>query len=92
MNIHTPVHDHDQVNELARKYAVHLDEKLPTLKGDKIRHDFLLQQLRNWERRYNWFVGRIDDPDFDPGQVTVFDFAGIISEITVRLARYEGVR
>ena len=82
----------DQVNQLAAQYAAHLDEKLPTLAGDKDRERFLLTQLHNWERRYNWFLGRLDDPDFDPGQVTANDFAATISEITVRLARYEGVR
>lgn len=78
--------------KLSEEYAAKLDAKLPTLEGDWSRKTFLLALLHTWERRYADFLFRLDEPDFDPGDLSANDYAMTISEITVRLSRYEGAR
>lgn len=78
--------------KLSEEFALKLEAKLPTLEGDKSRHTFLLALLHNWELRYAYFLERLDDPDFDPGNLSANDFAMTLSEITIRLSRYEGAR
>jgi hypothetical protein len=84
--------EHPKQISLAAEFAAKLDRKLPTLEGDWSRKTFLLALLHNWERRYGHFLERLENPEFDPGDVTAWDFAMAISEITVRLSRYEGAR
>lgn len=83
---------HPKPLSLSAEFAKKLDAKLPTLAGDYSRKTFLLALLHNWERRYAHFLERLDNPEFDPGDLSIYDFALTISEITVRLARYENAR
>ena len=78
--------------KLSEEFAAKLDAKLPTLEGDYSRRTFLLALLHIWERRYAHFLERLDNPEFDPGSLSANDFAMTLSEITVRLSRYEGAR
>lgn len=90
MTIH--VFPHNQPPSRSADFALKLDQKLPTLEGDWSRKTFLTALLHNWERRYAHFLERLDNPEFDPGDVSAWDFAMTLSEISVRLAQYEGAQ
>ena len=80
------------MSDRAERYAARLDEKLPTFRGDAARKEFLLKQREIWERLYNNFVALVDNPEYEPGDKSVYDYANTLAEIDVRLAKYEGAR
>jgi hypothetical protein len=77
------------MSDRAERYAEQLDAKLDDIDGDRGRLWFLRTELGKWEQRKARFEIAINRDDFDPCDVTIWDFALTIAEINVRLGRVE---
>lgn len=77
------------MSDRAERYAEELDLELLKLDNDRARLWLLRSQLGKWEHNKALFEIACNREDFDPEDVTVWDFALTISEINVRLGRVE---
>ena len=77
------------MSDRADRYAARLDTELQGFTGDRARLWFLRNELVAWEHRKARFELAVNRDDFDPGDITIWDFALTIAEINVRLGRVE---
>lgn len=77
------------MSDRADRYAARLDGEIAKLNGNRARLWFLRNEMTNWEHRKARFELAINQRDFDPGDITIWDFALTIAEISVRLWRVE---
>lgn len=71
------------------RYAARLDAHLATLASDEARIKLLKKELDSWDQRKAGFEVCITLDDYDPGELTIWDFVFPIADINSRLGRLE---
>ena len=87
MNIHSLVPDTKP--DRTERFASRLDAKLKELPSDQARMSFLKGRLLQWKELKARFERDMALTDTDPGDVSIYDYALTIAEISVRLSRIE---